>query len=68
MKYLTDRYSVFPAVVKANEKSRVFITAAENIFLPFEDREYTVKINAFDSDMTDYHDTRHKNVIKASPS
>lgn len=68
MKYLTDRYSVFPSVVKANEKIRVFITAAENIFLPFEDREYTVKINAFDSDMTDYHDTRHKNVIKASPS
>lgn len=66
MKYITDRYSVFPAVVKANEKSRVFITAAENIFLPFEERKYTVRINAYDSDMLDYHDNKHKSSITAS--
>lgn len=63
MRYITDRYAVYPSVVRANKRARLTVTATENIFLFFEDREYTVKINPYDSDVLDYHNPSHKTVF-----
>ena len=63
MRCITDRYAVYPSVVRANKRARLTVTATENIFLFFEDREYTVKINPYDSDVLDYHNPSHKTVF-----
>ena len=63
MRYITDRYAVYPSVVRANKRARLTVTATENIFLFFEDREYTVKINPYDSEVLDYHNPSHKTVF-----
>ena len=63
MKYITDRYAVYPSVVRANKRARLTVTATENVFLFFEGREYTVKINSYDSDVLDYHSSSHKTVF-----
>lgn len=60
MKYLTDRYSVYPSVVRTGKKTEITVIPTENIFLLFEDREYTVRINALNSDVLDYHNPSHK--------
>ena len=63
MRCITDRYAVYPSVVRANKRARLTVTATENIFFVFEDREYTVKINPYDSDVLDYHNPSHKTVF-----
>ncbi len=68
MKYITDRYAVYPSVVRANKRTRLTVTATENIFMFFEGREYTVKINPYDSDVLDYHSPSHKTVFTVAAS
>lgn len=64
MKYLIKRYDIYPSVVPAGKPVRLYVLASENAFLFFEDKTYTVRINALDADMQDYHDSSHKTQLE----
>lgn len=63
MRFLLKRYDIYPSAVPVGKRVKLCIFPAENIFLPFEDKEYTVSINALDADVKDYHDPSHKKIV-----
>ena len=62
----TEKYSVYPSVVKSGGAASFVITARERAFMPNGTDEYRVIFNAYNSDVIDYHyEMDHKQFITA---
>ena len=62
----TKNYSIYPTVVPADKKTRVYIVPNERAFLLFEDEEYTVTLIPLNADVPERKDPAHHTVLKTT--
>ena len=53
-------YAAWPSLLKAGQVNEITVTATQRTFMFWEDKEYTVRINALFADVEDYHYAIHK--------
>lgn len=60
-----SNYAIWPAIVPAHTTTELTVIACENVYLPRDGEEYTLRINCMDTDIQDYHATDHMTDVKA---
>jgi hypothetical protein len=54
------KFALWPAVVPAHQTATITVVACENVYLPKEGIEYTLRINPLNADAVDYHTAPHR--------
>ncbi|MBQ3084376.1 MAG: hypothetical protein IJC46_02850, partial [Clostridia bacterium] len=54
------KFALWPAVVPAHQTATITVVACENVYLPKEGVEYTLRINPLNADAVDYHTAPHR--------
>ena len=54
------KFALWPAVVPAHQTATITVVACDNVYLPTEGVEYTLRINPLNADAVDYHTAPHR--------